>query len=408
MGITDTTARHAKPQAKDYKITDGNGLFLLVKKAGSKLWRYRYRFAGKERTLSIGAYPDISLKQARLKRLEARQLLDAGRDPSLEKQIQKKLNIGKYDNSFELIGREWFDIKMDGKSKTHRDRSLRMLEKELFPYLGSRPIDEITTPDLLGILRRIEKRGVIDTAHRTKRTAGQVFQYAIQTGRATCNPTSNLTGALRPSKSTHYPSITNPKDVGFLMLAIEQYNGSFPMQAALKLSAYLFLRPGELRKLEWEFVNWEDARIELPSRLMKMKEPHIVPLSKQSKAILEDLHPLTGRGKYLFPSGRGQSRPLSENGVRTALRTMGYSNTVMVPHGFRAMARTLLDEVLEYRIEWIEQQLAHAVKDATGRAYNRTKHLKQRSEMMQGWANYLDELKQAAASNNVVALKFGS
>ena len=406
MSITDARARNAKPNDKDYKVTDDRGLYLLVKTNGSKLWRYKYRFSGKERTLAMGAYPEISLKEARSKRDEARRLLDEGKDPSLEKQIQKALNISKYENNFEAVGREWYEVKLTGKSESHRSRSLRMLEKELFPYLGIRPVSDITAPELLTILRRIEKRGVVDTAHRAKQTAGQVFLYAIQTGRATDNPAANLNGALRPKETTHYPAITTPLEVGLLMLAMDAYNGTPIVRAALKLSALLFLRPGELRQLEWSFINWNEGRIEIPATLMKIKEAHIVPLSRQAKKILEQLHTLTGSGKYLFPSERGASRPLSDNGVRTALRTIGYSNEVMVPHGFRAMARTLLDEVLEYRIEWIEQQLAHVVKDPNGRAYNRTKHLKQRAEMMQHWADYLDELKQVAAGENVVEVKF--
>ncbi len=406
MSITDARARNAKPNDKDYKVTDDRGLYLLVKTNGSKLWRYKYRFSGKERTLAMGAYPEISLKEARSKRDEARRLLDDGKDPSLEKQIQKALNISKYENNFEAVGREWFEVKLTGKSESHRSRSLRMLEKELFPYLGKRPVSDITVPELLTILHRIQKRGVLDTAHRAKQTAGQVFLYAIQTGRATDNPAANLAGALRPKNTTHYPAITNPFEVGLLMLAMDAYNGTPIVRAALKLSALLFLRPGELRQLEWSFINWNEGRIEIPATLMKMKESHIVPLSRQAKKILEQLHTLTGRGQYLFPSERGESRTLSDNGIRTALRTMGYSNEVMVPHGFRAMARTLLDEVLEYRIEWIEQQLAHVVKDPNGRAYNRTKHLKQRTEMMQHWADYLDELKQVAAGENVLEVKF--
>ena len=406
MKLTDVAARKAKPQNNDYKMSDAGGLHLLIRKNGSKLWRYRYRFAGKERTLAIGAYPLISLKEARNKRDDARRMIDEGRDPSLEKQIKKQLHLTKYKNNFEAVGREWFEVRLSGKSESHQSRSLRMLEKELFPYLGIRPIADITAPELLIILRRIEKRGVVDTAHRAKQTAGQVFQYAIQTGRMNRNPATDLTGALRPKETTHYPALTTPKDVGKLMLAMDAYTGSTVVRAALKLSPLFFLRPGELRQLEWSFINWEENRIDVPASLMKMKDAHIVPLSRQARKILEQLHGYTGNGKYLFPSQRGQSRPLSENGVRTALRTIGYDNQTMVPHGFRAMARTLLDEVLEYRIEWIEQQLAHTVKDANGRAYNRTKHLAQRTEMMQRWADYLDELKQAAVDENVVIAKF--
>lgn len=404
--LTDALIRKAKSESKDYKISDEKGLILLVKANGSKLWRYRYRFAGKEKMLAIGAYPEITLKEARRKREDARRLLDDGRDPSLEKQLQKKFNLDNHQNNFEAVGREWFEVRMGDKGENHRARALRFLERELFPYLGKRPIADITAPELLLVLRRVEKRGTVSTAHRIKQTMGQVFKYAIQTGRATRNPASDLTGALRPDNATHYPAITTPTETGKLLLAIDGYNGTPTVKAALKLSPLFFLRPGELRHLEWSFINWQENRIEIPASLMKMKDAHIVPLSRQARTILEQLHPFTGKGKYIFPSPRGQSRPLSENGVRTALRTIGYDNQTMVPHGFRAMARTLLDEVLEYRIEWIEQQLAHAVKDATGRAYNRTKHLAQRAEMMQRWADYLDELKQAASGENVVVAKF--
>ncbi len=234
MSITDARARNAKPNDKDYKVTDERGLYLLVKTNGSKLWRYKYRFSGKERTLAMGAYPEISLKEARSKRDEARRLLDEGKDPSLEKQIQKALNISKYENNFEAVGREWYEVKLTGKSESHRSRSLRMLEKELFPYLGIRPVSDITAPELLTILRRIEKRGVVDTAHRAKQTAGQVFLYAIQVGRAT-DPAANQNGTLRLKETTHHRTITIPVEVGLLMLAMDAYNGTPIFRAALKL-----------------------------------------------------------------------------------------------------------------------------------------------------------------------------
>ena len=407
MPLSATQVDKAKPQEKDYKITDGNGLYLLVKPSGSKYWRLKYRFSGKERLLAIGVYPDISLKDARIARDEARRQLAQGIDPSAEKQARKLSNNLAAANSFEVIAREWLAVKMYDKSESHQSRTRNALEKDLFPYIGRNPISELTPLDLLGTLRRIEKRGAIETAHRAKQTAGQIIRYAIATGRAERDISADLKGALKNPVTKHFPAITDPIEVGRLMLAIDSYNGTNIVKAALQLSPLLFCRPGELRHLEWSEIDLENSRIEIPAEKMKMREAHIIPLSKQALTVLEELHPLTGHAKYVFPSPRGQSRPLSENGVRTALRALGYDNDTLTPHGFRAMARTLLDEVLGFRIEWIEQQLAHAVKDANGRAYNRTKHLPQRAQMMQKWADYLDTLRLSASNNNVIPAKFG-
>lgn len=410
MGFTDATARHAKPRDKDYKITVEKSLFLLVRKTGQRLWRFKYHFAGKEKSLSIGVYPAVSLKEARAKRDEAKRMLDEGKDPSLEKQIQKQLKIHNYQNNFEAIAREWFEVKLSDRSVSHRAQSIYLLEKHLFPYLGIQPIDRITAPQLLAIIRRIENRGNIDTGGRVKQVAGQVFKYAIQTGRADRNPAADLNGALRPHKQTHFAAITTPDKAGFLMRSIDNYGGTETVKAALKLSALFFLRPGELRVLEWNYVNWRDNRIECPDYIMKPGRPHIVPLSLQAKKILEKLNILTGNGKYIFPSWRGNDRPMSKDTIRVALRVMGIDANTMTPHGFRAMARTLLDEVLGFRLEWIEQQLSHEVRDSTGRAYNRTQYLPQRAEMMQRWADYLDELNHGESyhqsGENVVFVKF--
>lgn len=407
MPLSATQVEKARPQEKDYKLSEGNGLYLLVKTSGAKYWRLKYRFTGKERLLAIGVYPKISLKDAKLKRNEALRLLAQGIDPSAEKQARKLADNQAAANSFEVIAREWLAVKMYDKSESHRDRTCSALEKDLFPYIGRKPIAELTPLDLLSTLRRIERRGAIETAHRAKQTAGQVIRYAIATGRAERDISADLKGALKNPVTKHFPAITEPAEVGRLMLAIDSYTGTNIVKAALQLSPLLFCRPGELRHLEWSEINMDQARIEIPAEKMKMREAHIIPLSKQARAVLEELHPLTGHLKYVFPSPRGQSRPLSENGVRTALRALGYDNDTLTPHGFRAMARTLLDEVLGYRIEWIEQQLAHAVKDANGRAYNRTKHLPQRTDMMQRWADYLDTLRLSASSTNVIPAKFG-
>jgi integrase len=388
--LTATAVKQAKSTSKAYKIWDGGSLYLLVKPQG-KYWRFNYRFAGKRNTLALGIYPDISLKAARDKHKEARENLANGIDPNVAKQGQKAADQGALANSFEVIALEWLQ-KRGAKSEGGDKRLNRLLQKDLFPYIGKRPISKITSPDLLKALRRIESRGAVNTAHRAKQAAGMVFRYAVATGRAERDPSVDLKDALAQPKQTHFKSLTEPNDVAPLMVAIRHYQGTPTVMAALKLSPLLFCRPGELRHLEWIEVKFKQTRIELPAEKMKMQEPHIIPLSTQAMEILQELQPITGRGKYVFPSARGPSRPLSDNGVRTALRTLGYTNEQISPHGFRAMARTILDEVLNFPLDWIEHQLAHAVRDPNGRAYNRTKHLEQRRGMMQKWADYLDEL----------------
>jgi integrase len=399
--LTATAVKQAKSTSKAYKIWDGGSLYLLVKPQG-KYWRFNYRFAGKRNTLALGIYPDISLKAARDKHKEARENLANGIDPNVAKQGQKAADQGALANSFEVIALEWLQ-KRGAKSEGGDKRLNRLLQKDLFPYIGKRPISKITSPDLLKALRRIESRGAVNTAHRAKQAAGMVFRYAVATGRAERDPSVDLKDALAQPKQTHFKSLTEPNDVAPLMVAIRHYQGTPTVMAALKLSPLLFCRPGELRHLEWIEVKFNQTRIELPAEKMKMQEPHIIPLSTQAMEILQELQPITGRGKYVFPSARGPSRPLSDNGVRTALRTLGYTNEQISPHGFRAMARTILDEVLNFPLDWIEHQLAHAVRDPNGRAYNRTKHITQRQQMMQTWADYLDGL--ASGTNNVVPFR---
>ena len=394
--LTATEVKQAKPGDKTRKLTDGGGLYLQIHPNGAKYWRHDYRYAGKRKTLALGVYPEVSLKKAREKHQEARTKLRDGIDPGEQRKIEKLTRHIAAANSFEAIGHEWFKAKMLDKSKSHQDRTLSALERDLFPSLGSRPISNITAPELLATLRKIEDRGAIETAHRAKQTAGQIFRYAVATGRAERDPSGDLKGALQHPKKKHLAAITEPDQVGQLMLAIEGYTGSPVVYAALRLSPLLFQRPGEIRHMEWSEINWEEERWEIPAEKMKIRQPHIVPLCNQAIEILRDIQPLTGRGKYVFPSARGASRCLSENGVRTALRTLGYDNDTMTPHGFRAMARTLLDEILRYRIDWIEHQLAHAVKDPNGRAYNRTAHLSDRKKMMQDWADYLELLRAKA------------
>ena len=406
MPLTDKQVKATQPAEKDYKLSDEKGMFLLVKKSGARYWRLKYRYQGKEKLLALGVYPEISLKQARQRRDEARQLLSNGIDPSAKKHAEKQAAEALTQNSFELVSREWFKVHQKDKTEGHRSRVLRVLEKDLFPSLGKHPISQITAPQLLDTLRKIEERGAVETAHRSKQISGQIFRYAIATGRTDRDISADLKGALTPPKKKHFAALTEPRDVGRLMLAIDTYHGTPVVKAALKLSALWFCRPGEVRHVKWNQINREEMRIKF--KASKNGPELIIPLSKQSVSILDDLYPLTGQGEYVFPSARGGSRPMSENAVRVALRTMGFTKKEHTSHGFRAMARTLLDEVLDYRIEWIEQQQAHAVKDTNGRAYNRTKHLTQRIEMMQKWADYLDQLRIQAASGNVITATFGN
>jgi integrase len=405
--LTATAVRQAKGQANPTKLPDGGGLYLLVRPNGSKYWRYDYRFAGKRKTLALGVYPDTSLADARKLHQAAREALAKGTDPGEEKRLEKLTKQLAAADSFEALAAEWLATKMQDKSEKHRNRVKRALENDLFPTLGRRPINEITSPELLMALRKIEARGAIETAHRAKQTAGQIFRFAVATGRAQRDPTPDLREALQNRQKKHLAAITEPVEVGKLLVAIDGFAGTPVVKTALMLSPLLFQRPGEIRAMEWAEINWEDERWEIPAEKMKMKQPHIVPLCSQVLEHLKALHPLTGRGRYVFPSARGASRCLSENGVRTALRTLGYDNDTMTPHGFRAMARTILDEVLHYRVDLIEHQLAHSVRDTNGRAYNRTAHIPQRRDMMQGWADYLDNLKAQTLAGNVVTAKFG-
>ena len=392
QNLSVTAIKSAKCGDKPFKLYDGGGLYLLIHPKGGKYWRYDYRFVGKRKTLSIGVYPEISLAQARKLHLVAREKLRSGIDPSEVKKVEKLTKNLAGSDTFEAISREWFNQRMLDKSESYKVRTWRILEKDLFPAIGNRPISKITAPEILGVLRKIENR-TIDIAHRAKQTASLIFRYAVATGRAEGDPSRDLASALRSRNKQHHAAIIDPKEVGRLLVAIDAFEGTLVVKAALQLSALLFQRPGEIRHMEWQEINWDENRWEIPASKMKMKVDHIVPLPRQALVLLLELQRHTGRGKYVFPSARGASRPLSNNGVRTALRTLGYDKNTMTPHGFRAMARTILDEVLSFRVDWIEHQLAHAVRDATGRAYNRTAHLEGRRQMMQKWADYLDQIK---------------
>jgi len=393
--LNDMRVRTAKPTEKPYKISDIDGLYLLVTARGGKYFRFKYRIGGKEKLLALGTYPEISLADARQKRDEARRQVAQGIDPGAARKAQKQVETQSTE-TFEILAREWHIKYTPTWAPGHAAKVIRNLERDLFPWLGSRPINEIKAPELLSALRRIESRGALDTAHRVRTIASQVFRYAVATGRAERNPATDLIGALPPTIDKHLPSLTDPKEVAPLLRAMDGYQGSFVVQCALRLAPLFFVRPGELRHAEWSEIDIEEALWNIPAQKMKMKIAHIVPLCKQAIEILKELKPLTGASKYVFPSGRSFARPMSENAVNAALRRMGYDQGTMTGHGFRAMARTILDEVLHVRPDYIEHQLAHAVRDPNGRAYNRTAHLEERRKMMQQWADYLDGLKAGA------------
>jgi len=393
MALSDTAVRRAKAKKKPYKLFDSGGLFLLVMPNGGKWWRFKYRYAGKEKLLSLGVYPDISLKDARDRRDQERKKLADKIDPAINRIATKAAWDGKQANSFEVVAREWIEEKGSAWSASNTSKTERRLEVDVFPWLGNRPIADITAPDLLTVLRRTETRGAIDTAHRVLQTCGQVFRYAIVTGRAQRDPSADLRGALKSSKGGHFAAVTEPKAIGALLRALHGYQGGVVIRCALRLAPLVFVRPGELRKAEWKEIDFEKAQWDIPAERMKMGVAHIVPLSRQAREILKELHPLTGRSPYLFPSPRTNQRPMSDNAILSALRRMGISKEETSGHGFRAMARTVLDEVLHVRPDYIEHQLAHAVRDPNGRAYNRTAHLEERKKMMQQWADYLDKLR---------------
>lgn len=392
MALTDVKVRNAKPGEKQQKLSDGDGMYLLVTPSGGKCWRLKYRFVGKEKVLALGTYPEVSLSEARERRAEARKQLANGLDPGEVKKALKAAKIAGYENTFEAVTREWHGRFKPQWSERHAEQILRRLEQDVFPWLGARPIAEIKAPELLTVLRRIETR-TLETAQRVKIACGQVFRYAVATGRADRDPVADLRGALPPVKNNHFSAPTDPKEVAPLLRAIDGYEGSFVVKCAMQLAPILFVRPGELRNAEWAEIDLEAAQWNIPGHKMKMGDPHIVPLSVQALEILKSLHPLTGQRKYVFPSHRSPLRCMSENAVNAALRRMGFEKSEITGHGFRAMARTILDEVLQFRPDFIEHQLAHAVRDPNGRAYNRTAHLADRRKMMQTWADYLDGLK---------------
>ncbi|TSK04365.1 MAG: DUF4102 domain-containing protein [Geobacter sp.] len=409
LPLSEADVRTAKPKDKDYKLMDGSGLFLLVTPSGGKLWRLDYRYNGKRKTLALGAYSAISLAEARKRREDAKALLAQNLDPSDIKKAKKASRQGAEANSFEVIAREWHARFTPTWSESHAYWLLRRLEQYVFPAIGARPIAELKSSDVLKVLRRIESV-TLETAHRVKFVIGQIFRYAVGEGRAERDPTSDLKGLLPARSQRHHAAITDPKEVAGLLRAMDGFTGTFTVKCALQLAPLVFLRPGELRQAEWSEFDLDAAEWNIPIERMKLKkkvkedragEKHLVPLSSQAVAILQSLNGLTGESKYVFPSARSFARPMSNMAINAALDRMGYKGE-MTAHGFRALARTILDEVLQCRVDLVEHQLGHAVKDPNGRAYNRTSHLTERRKMMQLWANYLDGLKAGA---KVVPLK---
>jgi integrase len=394
MPLTDTAIRNAKPGEKPVRLFGGGGLYLEVSPTGGKWWRLKYRFEGKEKRLSLGVYPDVSLKDARDRRDASRKLLADGIDPSENRKAIKSTRADKAANSFEVVAREWFAKYSSTWAANHGDRIIRRFERDIFPWIGGRPIAEVSAPELLAVVRRIESRGALETAHRALGNCGQVFRYAVATGRAVRDPCGDLRGALPPVKGQHFAATTEPKRFAELLRAMDGYEGTLTVRCALRLAPLVFVRPGELRKAEWADIDLDT--VEWRYTVTKTQTPHIVPLSRQAVQILRELHSLTGRGRFVFPSARSNARPMSDNAILAAMRRMGIGKDEMSGHGFRAVARTILDEVLGVRPDYIEHQLAHAVRDPNGRAYNRTAHLPERRRMMQQWADYLDNLKGGA------------
>lgn len=400
MALTDLAIRKAAPADKPQRLFDGGGLYLEVSPAGGKWWRWKYRFAGKEKRLSLGTYPDTGLADARAKHAAARKLLAAGIDPGEQRKAEKVATQERSANTFAAVADELLLQRAKKLVAGSADRERRMLDKDLAPLVGNVPIADVSAPMLLRALRKIEHRGAVETAHRARMLASQVFRYAIATGRADRNPAADLLGALSQPEKTHFASITEPAEVAPLLRALWGYQGTPVVNAALKLAPLFYARPGELRQARWADIDLEAA--EWRYTASKKGNPHIVPLATQAVDILRELQPLTGRGVYVFPGLRGRDRAMSANTVNAALRRMGFDGKTMTGHGFRAMARTILDEVLIFRPDYIEHQLAHAVRDPNGRAYNRTAHLAERRKMMQAWADYLDALRTDA---NVVPIK---
>jgi integrase len=405
MALTDTFARQVKHKGKPAgeKYTDGHGMYLLVTVSG-RYWRMDYRHGGKRKTLALGTYPEVSLAKARQKRDKARELLAEGIDPSAAKRAAKTAGAVAAANTFEALAREFHALHSEGWSERYGARWIERMEKDLFPHVGRLPIAAINAPILLDALRRVEKRGASETAHTLRQTAGQVFRYGIQTGRCERNPVADLHGALKPVVVKHMSAVLEPAKAGELLRAIDTYGGQPITRAALQLSALLFQRPGNVRQMEWSWLDMDGAMLTIPAAAMKRRlhqklngRPHFVPLAPQSVEILRELQPLTGHGRYVFPSLRTGERPMSDNTVNAALRRLGFASEEMSAHGFRAMARTLIVEnIAGIAPDVIEAQLAHGKSGPLGAAYDRAEFMQQRRQLMNTWADYLDRLRKGA------------
>jgi len=403
MALTELQVRQAKPEKKNFKLHDKEGLYILVTPKGQKYWRAKYRFAKNEKTLSLGVYPRVSLTDARKKLRTKKQILENGKDPTELKRQEKINQQSEHLNTFESIARAWHN-RPNKLAQVTLDKRIWILEKKLFPLIGKRPIAQITPPEILRAFRTLESEGIIETMHKAKQLAGQVFRYAVGIGKADSDPTRDLRDQLIARKVEHHPAITDPKEFGKLLVDMDNFNGTPVVKGLLNVSALLFQRPCELRKMEWENLDFELC--EWRYLVTKKNIQHIVPLSRQALTIIENLRPLTGKDKYVFPCVGKRNKPASESAVTSALRRMGYSGDVMTAHGFRASARTMLEEQLGFEEKLTAQQISHTIRNPLGRAYDRTAHLPQRKQMMQKWADYLDALKAEAINGNVVAGKF--
>lgn len=401
MPLTDAGIRSLKAKDRDYKVADGNGLSILVMSSGTKYWRFAYRYNNKQKSLSMGRYPDTSLKLAREKRDEARQTLAQGADPSAARKSLKAIYSGMIKNSLNSIAADFLDMKKLEWDPVYFSKVEARLKNDVFPALGHMPITDIKASDILITLRKVEARGAIKSARRIKETLGQIFRYAIASGLADKNPIPDLAGALRRAKEKPMAAITDPEQAGILLRQIDAYNGTFIVTKALQLAPLLFVTPGELRQAEWADINLASA--EWRFKASKTHQDHIVPLSRQAIAILKALQPYSGHGRYVFPSNKSDALPMSSNTILSALRSMDVGKEEMSGHGFRAMARTMIAERLRYEDVVIELQLAHQVRDIHGHAYNRTSFLEDRKLMMQEWADYLDELRNGQVRQSIRA-----
>ncbi|MDO9083870.1 MAG: tyrosine-type recombinase/integrase [Humidesulfovibrio sp.] len=393
MTLTDTAVRNAKPdKSKTLRLKDERGLYLEISPAGGKWWRLRYWIAGKENRLSLGVYPDVGLKDARERRDEARRQIAKGIDPAAVRRGEAVEQQSEAE-TFQIITEEWFKEFRHTWTDSTAETIISRLRMDVFPYLGAKPIREITPPELLAVIRRIAARGAVETARRDLQKCGQIFRYAVANGKAERDITADLRGAIAPPTKRHFASIHNPAEIGELLRAIDAYRGSPVTRCALKLAPLTFVRPGELRHAEWAEIDTEAAEWRIPAERMKMREKHIVPLSRQALDVLRELHPLTGEGRYVFPGGRSAARPMSENAVLAALRRMGYEKGEMTGHGFRSMASTILHEQ-GWPSDVVERQLAHGERNKVKASYNFAQHLPERRKMMQAWANHLDALRE--------------